>query len=111
LYDHEHRITKLESRHAKPPIQAPASTYRMRRTTQAPDPPPRVEPELLDRPPIQIGFPPEQIDGHYLEESVSPLTDDPRFGNDGKPIAVIIMLAFIIVPLVCWIVSWFMAKF
>ena len=110
LDEHEHRITKLENRHAKPPIQAPASTYRMMRTAKAPDPPPHIEPEVLSQPPIRIVFPPEQIDGRYLEESVSPLTDDPRFGDDGKPVAIMIMLAFIIVPLVFWIVLWFMAN-
>jgi hypothetical protein len=115
LDDHEHRIIKLESRHAKapvqvPPIQAPASIHRVRRKTEVPDPPPRVEPEVLDQPPIEIVFPPEQIDGHYLEESVSPLTDDPRFGDDGKPVAITIVIAFIIVPLVFWLLLWFMAN-
>ena len=94
LDDHEHRITKLEVRHAKPP-----------------DPSTRVETEVLDRPPIQIVFPPEQIDGHYLEESVSPLTDDPRFGDDGKPVARLIMLAFLLVPLIVGIVSWLLRTF
>lgn len=111
LDDHEHRITKLETRHAKPPVQAPpiqgpAPINRARRATRPPDPPPRVEHEVLDRPPIQIVFPPEQIDSHYLEESVCPLTDDPRFGDDGKPVALLIMLTFILVPLIVGIVSW-----
>jgi hypothetical protein len=70
-----------------------------------------VEPEVLDHPPIEIVFPPEQIDGHYIEESVSPLTDDPRFGNDGKLVALLIMLAFLLVPLTVGIVSWLLRTF
>ena len=116
LDEHEHRITKLESRHAKPPVQAPpiqgpAPINQARRATRPPDPPPRFEHEVLDRPPVQIVFPPEQIDGRYLEESVSPLTDDPLFGDDGKPIAIVIMIVLLVVPLVGAIVSWLLGTF
>jgi hypothetical protein len=116
LDDHEHRITKLEGRPDNNPAQPPAveTPPVQTRPRQAPFYPRVIEWPVVkaeaetptpEAPVPRPRFPQEEVDGRFLEESVSPLAEDPRFGDDGKPIAILIILAFIAAPLAVYIVN------